>query len=88
MTSDQLLYGLSGLCFLLALLFLARPLSPLDPAAARAELERLDLDGDRSISPDELRKAGHPLRTFGAADIDHDGQLDAAELEVLTLATG
>lgn len=88
MTTDQLLYGLSALCLLLAVLVALRPMTPVDPPAARAELERVDLDGDRTVSPDELRKAGHPLRSFGAADLDHDGALDAVELELITLAQG
>ncbi|HKB82084.1 MAG TPA: EF-hand domain-containing protein [Burkholderiales bacterium] len=57
------------------------------PAEVQPIWMKIDLDGDGTISRDELREEDPRLLLhFDQADLDHDGTLSLRELELLLLS--
>ncbi|MFI6477708.1 EF-hand domain-containing protein [Nonomuraea sp. NPDC050663] len=48
-------------------------------AAAKAEFERFDSDGDGRISAEEIRKVNEALGTDGLSDAEIEGAIGAAD---------
>ena len=58
-----------------------------EPAEVQPIWLKIDLDGDGSISRDELAEEDPALLSrFDQADLDHDGTLSLRELELLLLS--
>ncbi len=60
---------------------------PEHPEVARQLLRAADQNGDGAISSEEFTALSLPRQGFAPHDTDHDGQLDAVELERAFLST-
>ncbi len=66
---------------LLAIGWILRPVTAVDPAAVAAVMAHLDTDGDGVLSPVEFLTVADPLLSFDVIDQDGDRTLSLPEVE-------